>query len=111
MSKNFVEPIPLVDENGLAADSAWLFPDYAFKSMNLVDFRGVIIERILERGTWKHVRWLYATYGEPEVASWVRKHGYRRLSKRSFALWRLTLGIKDYVAADWMVEAKKMEPW
>jgi hypothetical protein len=73
--------------------------------------RSVVIERVLERGTWKQLRWLFATYGETCVADWVQRHGFRLLSKRSFALWRLALGITDYVAPEWAVEAKKTEPW
>jgi hypothetical protein len=71
----------------------------------------VIIERFLERGTWEQARWLFATYGEGQVAAWVRRHGFRLLSKRSFALWRLALGIVDYEAPEWAVVAKEMEVW
>ena len=46
----------------------------------------MIIERLLERGTWEQVRWLYAVYGEERVAERAQRHGYRLLSKRSFAL-------------------------
>jgi hypothetical protein len=97
--------------NDLPDSSAWLFPEYDFESMDLERHSGVIIERLLERGTWPQVRWLFATYGEARVANWVRLHGFRLLSKRSFALWRLALSIADYVAPDWAVEAKEMEAW
>ena len=97
--------------NQLPADAAWLFPEYDFESMSLEEHRGVIIERVLERGTWEQVRWLFATYGEDAVAEWVRRHGFRLLSRRSFALWRLVLGVADYVAPDWAVEARKEEAW
>jgi hypothetical protein len=70
-----------------------------------------IIERVLERGSWEHVRWLFAVYGEGPVADWVRQHGFRLLSRRSFALWRLALGITDYAASDWAVQAREEEPW
>jgi hypothetical protein len=45
------------------------------------------------------------------VAAWVQRHGFRLLSKRSFALWRLALGIVDYQAPEWAVAAKEMEAW
>lgn len=98
-------------EDHLPADTAWLFPEYDFGEMDLERHRGVIIERILERGTWEQTRWLFATYGEERVAAWVRRHGFRLLSKRSFALWRLALGIEDYHAPEWAVAAKEMEGW
>jgi len=95
----------------LPADSSWLFPEYDFSTMSTEDHAGVIIERILERGSWEQVRWLFAHYGEGYVADWVRRHGFRLLSRRSFALWRLVLGITDPIAPDWAVEAKRMGPW
>jgi hypothetical protein len=98
-------------ENSLPMDSAWLFPEYNFERMNLRDHQGVIIERILERGSWGQIRWLFKTYGETRVADWVQKYGFRLLSKRSFALWRLTLGIEDFTAPSWAITAKEMEPW
>ncbi|MCD6345190.1 MAG: hypothetical protein J7M17_06285 [Anaerolineae bacterium] len=98
-------------DSRLPANTAWLFPEYAFATMNLELYRSVIIERVLERGTWTQVSWLFATYGEADVAEWVRRHGFRLLSRRAFALWRLALGITDYVAPEWVVEAKRMEPW
>jgi hypothetical protein len=105
------EEIALSAENNLPLDSAWLFPEYEFTYMNLENHRGVIIERILERGSWNQIRWLFKTYGENSVADWVRKHGFRLLSNRSFALWRLTLGINDHHAPEWVISAKEMEPW
>jgi hypothetical protein len=98
-------------DNRLPADSAWLFPEYDFDTMGVESHRSVIIERVLERGTWEQLRWLFATYGEASVAEWVRRHGFRLLSRRSFALWRLALDVVDYVAPEWAVEARRMEPW
>jgi hypothetical protein len=102
---------PLLANNRLPADSAWLFPEYDFDTMGVESHKSVIIERVLEHGTWEQLRWLFATYGEASVAGWVRRHGFRLLSRRSFALWRLALDVVDYVAPEWAVEAKRMEPW
>lgn len=95
----------------LPEDSAWLFPEYEFESIAIDTHRGVIIERILEKGSWEQLRWLFSTYSEETVAEWVRAHGFRLLSKRSFSLWRLTLGIEDFQAPDWAIAAKEMAPW
>ena len=100
-----------VPNNQLPVDAAWLFPEYNFESINLIDFQGVITERILERGSWSQIRWLFSTYGEQQVSYWVREHGFRLLSKRSFALWRLVLGIEDFTAPPWAITAKEIEPW
>ena len=80
-------------------------PGANFRENNL------IMERLLERGTWDQVRWLFAAYGEDRVAAWVQRHGFRLLSRRSFALWRLALDITDFDAPEWAIEARKMEPW
>jgi hypothetical protein len=98
-------------DNHLPAHTAWLFPDYDFDMMDIECHKSVIIERVLERGTWEQLRWLFVTYGEASVAEWVWRHGFRLLSSRSFALRRLALGVTDHVAPEWAVEAKRMEPW
>ena len=71
----------------------------------------MIIERLLDRGTWEQSRWLFAALGKEQVAEWVRKHGFRLLTRRSFALWRLALDIQEYQAPEWAIDAKAMEPW
>lgn len=91
--------------------AAWLFPEYDFGTLTAQDDADLIIERILECGTWDELRWLFARYGEPRVREWVRLHGFRLLSKRSFALWRLALDVDDYVAPEWARAAKELEPW
>ena len=108
---NYQKQGSLMADNHLPADAAWLFPEYDFDTMHLECHKSVIIERVLERGTWEQLRWLFVTYGEASVAKWVWRHGFRLLSRRSFALWRLALGVTDYVAPEWAVEAKGMEPW
>ena len=94
--------------NGLPQSSQWLFPEYDFALMNPAEYAGVVIERILDRGSWTEVNWLFAYYGEHRIADWVQQHGFRLLSPRSFALWRLNLSITDFVAPDWAREAKAM---
>jgi len=95
----------------LPAATAWLFLEYDFASMDLEDYRGMIIERLLERGTWEQLRWLCSAHGEGHMAEWVRRHGLRLLSKRSFALWRLALGIRQSEAPAWAVEGRSTEGW
>ena len=85
----------------------WMFPEYDFQEMRVDSHQFVIIERVLERGSWEQLRWLFNTYGEKAVAEWVQNHGFRLLSKRSFALWRLALGIREFKAPDWAFEGKE----
>jgi len=88
---------------------AGLFPEYRFESMDVETHESVIIERVLERGTWPELHWLFDRYGENRIADWARRHGFRLLSRRSFALWRLVLEIEEYVTPSWAMEAKAME--
>jgi hypothetical protein len=90
---------------------AWLFPEYDWATLDVERHSGVIIERLLERGTWQQLRWLFSIYGEARVAEWVRRHGFRLLSRRSFALWRLALGVDDFCAPDWAREARSADVW
>ncbi len=107
-----MQTVPEVEQSNMLPDMAWLFPEYEFAAMRIQTHRGVIIERVLERGSWEQVQWLFATYGETAVAHWVQKHGFRLLSKRSFALWQLALDIKTYEAPDWAIAAKQLpEAW
>ena len=46
-------------------------PDNDFDMMDIECHKSVIIERVLERGTWEQLRWLFVTYGEASVAEWV----------------------------------------
>jgi hypothetical protein len=38
---------------------AWLFPEYRFESTDAETHESVVIERVLERGTWPELRWLF----------------------------------------------------
>lgn len=100
-----------MQDKSLPPDMEWLFPEYNFEAMDVRVHRGVIIERVLEKGSWEQLRWLFGTYGEKSVADWVRRHGFRLLSKRSFALWRLALGVTKYHAPSWAKTAKAMGEW
>jgi len=97
--KPSIETSPLA--NGLPADSQWLFPEYDFGSMNTEQFASVIIERILERGSMAQTRWLLSYYGTRRTAAWVRRYGYRRLSRKVFEYWRWVFGIKRFHRPPW----------
>jgi hypothetical protein len=41
----------------------WLFPEYDFQTIDVESHKWVIIERILERGSWDQARWLIIPVG------------------------------------------------
>jgi hypothetical protein len=92
---------PLLNSNGLPADSAWLFPEHDFSIMTPERFAAVVIERVLERGSVAQVRWLVQHYGARRIAAWVRRSGCRRLSRKTFEYWRWVFGIKRYRQPPW----------
>jgi uncharacterized protein DUF6922 len=94
--------------NGLPVTSQWLFPEYDFKQMDPEGHAGVVIERLLEQGSWAEVNWLFDSYGEQKLAEWLCLHGFRLLSPRSFALWRLILKVDHFVAPDWALRARAL---
>lgn len=96
--------------NGLPETSDWLFPEYDFEVMEPEKYASTIMERILENGRWDELNWLFDHYGERQIKQWVRQRGFRALSRRSFALWRLVLGIKRYRAPSW-AKRDKLGPW
>lgn len=52
-----------------------------------------VIERLLDEGDSADLSWLVARFGELRLREWVAAHGARRLSRRSRALWSLTVGV------------------
>lgn len=95
-------------KNRLPESTAWLFPEYKFARMDAESYATVIIERILERGSWAELRWLFTRYGRQRVATWLRQHGFRRLSPCAFGYWRWVLGVKRYKAPPWATAAKSI---
>ena len=53
-----------------------------------------VIERLLDEGDSADLAWLVERVGEPRLRAWLAAHGARRLSRRSRALWSLTLGVE-----------------
>lgn len=95
------------DSSPLPASTAWLFPEYDFASIDVRKHRYVIMQRILERGDWSEINWLFDNYHERGVRAWVRRWGFRALSRPSFALWKLVLNIRRFDAPLWALEAKE----
>jgi hypothetical protein len=57
------------------------------------EVRGLVVARLLEDGDRDDLAWLAARYAPGELADWVSRHGLRRLSRRSRALWFAALGL------------------
>jgi len=53
--------------------------------------RDLLIGRLLEEGDGEDLRWLVTALGEPALAEWLARRGWR-LSPRSLPFWELVLG-------------------
>ena len=67
------------------------FWDSAFSGRELVDWPQHTIERVLEYGQWKDVRYLREVVGDKVIKNVVIAS--RRLSPRTVNLWSILLGI------------------
>ena len=97
--------------NGLPNTSEWLFPEYDFAQMNPEEYAGVVIERVLDRGSQEEIFWLFEQYGKRRVTTWVRQHGYRLLNWSAFQHWRTALGIKRYRVPAWERGKERTGNW
>lgn len=52
---------------------------------------GTVIERLLEDGDGRDLRWLTSQVDEGRLTDWLSKRGGRRLSNRSRAFWGVVL--------------------
>ena len=96
----------LDNPSDLPVSTAWLFPEYNFATMDVRKHRYVIMERILERGDWNEVNWLFEQYHTRGVRAWIRRWGFRALSRQSFALWKLVLHIRPFDATAWALDGQ-----
>jgi hypothetical protein len=71
------------------------FWDTDLAALDIRHHKTYIIERLLELGDERAVRWLFAAYSRPEIAEVVRKS--RSLSKKSRSFWCLALDEADHV--------------
>lgn len=101
---NTMPETPTVAE--IPPSTRWLFPEYNFEGMSAEEFFPVIVERILNRGSWAEIRWLLERYGKERVAGWVQRHGYRRLDKRALHYWCWMLGVKEVRKPPWEMEGQ-----
>lgn len=85
-----------------------LFPEYDFTTLDVEADAELVMERVLEYGTRTELRWLFAHYGQDKIRDFVRRRGYRALSRRTFAYWRLVLGVNEYQRPPWAETATEL---
>jgi hypothetical protein len=69
------------------ADLASLFWDCNLDTLDLERHSEQILERVLQDGDLRSVRWALKVYGEETVRRFVVEHGQRRLDPKILSFW------------------------
>jgi len=72
------------------------FQEYDITQLGITRDANLIIQRVLEFGTWDEIRWLFETYRSKRIRLFLREHGERWLKPVTFNYWRKLLGIRRW---------------
>lgn len=75
------------------------FQEYDLADLHLHRDANLIIQRILEYGTWEEVRWLFKVYPRQRIQRFLHEHGERWLKPVTFNYWRKLLGVRRWQPA------------
>ena len=84
----------LTTSQNIPRSLAPFFQEYDLEKLDPHQHWELIVERTLAYGNRQELRWLFRRYGEPAIADWVRRMGWRRLPRRRFNLWCVLLEIE-----------------
>ena len=72
------------------------FQEYDITRLDLSRDANLVIQRVLEFGTWDEIRWLFETYSSKRIRLFLRERGERLLQPVTFNYWRKLLGIRRW---------------
>ena len=72
------------------------FQEYDISRLDVTRDANLIIQRVLEFGTWDEIRWLFELYRSKRIRLFLRRHGERWLKPVTFNYWRKLLGIRRW---------------
>ena len=84
-----------------------LFWEYDPGTIDRAKHAGLIIGRIMERGSWASMVWLQKTYTRDQLVAFLENKGYRILPLRELNYWALMTGIPSEKREDWLKETGK----
>ena len=67
------------------------FQEYDIAQLDVTRDANLIIQRVLEFGTWDEIRWLFEIYRGNRIRLFLREHGERGLKPITFNYWRKLL--------------------
>lgn len=75
------------------------FQEYDITRLDITRDANLIIQRVLEFGTWEEIRWAFETYRSKRIRLFLREHGERWLKPVTFNYWRKLLDIRRWKKA------------
>ncbi|MBI5822775.1 MAG: hypothetical protein HZB18_02015 [Chloroflexi bacterium] len=72
------------------------FQEYDLARLDIARDANLIIQRILEFGTWDEIRWAFDIYHSKRIRLFLREYGERWLKPVTFNYWRKLLGIRRW---------------
>ena len=70
------------------------FQEYNLAALNPQKDSHTIIERILQFGNRSEIRWLFDTYSQDEIKTWVKRYGNTKLPQPHRTFWQVILDIQ-----------------
>ena len=103
-------PSRAIPSSELPGSLEQLFWDHDFARLRWPDDRDFVIGRVLISGTWKAIRWLRRTAGDPRIRDWILRRSGRGLSPPQLRFWELILGLPKADVDAWLA-VRTSDPW
>ncbi len=87
---------PALSSHQIPASLQPYFQEYDIARLDITHDANIIIERVLEFGTWDEIRWLFEVYHVERIRLFLQEHGERWLKPVTFNYWRKLLGIRKW---------------
>jgi hypothetical protein len=71
------------------------FQEYEFSNLSPQKDSHTIIERALQFGNRVEIKWLFTTYPQEQIISWVRQFGKDKLPQPHRAFWQTVLEVTE----------------
>jgi len=89
-----------------------LFWEYDPLEIDLIEHAGLIIGRVMERGSWASMLWLQKTYSRDQLLSFLEKKGHRMLPPRELNYWALMSNVDPVKREAWLKRIReKPDVW
>lgn len=69
------------------------FQEYDIEKLNPEKDSFTIIERVLQFGNRKEIKWMFNLYSQEKILSWVNQYGNERLPQPHLNFWKIVLEI------------------